>query len=77
MDQQTRRDLFRATGAAGLGLAASRVMTAGEASAHPASGLQPQPIPTASQATGRQPTSLSRRWSPGVCRSSSEWSVTE
>ncbi len=45
MDQQTRRDLFRATGAAGLGLAASRAMTAGEASAQPASGVQPQPNP--------------------------------
>jgi pyruvate dehydrogenase (quinone) len=45
MDQQSRRDLFRVTGAAGLGLFASRALTAGGASAQPAAIVAAQPNP--------------------------------
>ena len=46
MDQQTRRDLFRVSGAAGLGLVASRAMLNGVASAQPAAVVQAQPNPS-------------------------------
>ena len=47
MDQQSRRDLFRVTGAAGLGLVASRALAAGGDSPQPAAVVQAQPNPTA------------------------------
>lgn len=47
MDQQSRRDLFRMTSSAGLGLIASRMLTASGASAEPAAVLQAQPNPPA------------------------------
>jgi pyruvate dehydrogenase (quinone)/pyruvate decarboxylase len=47
MDQQSRRDLFRLTGAAGLGLVASQGLTIGAASAQSAAAVQPQPNPPA------------------------------
>ena len=46
VDQQTRRDLFRVSGAAGLGLVASRAMLNGVASAQPAAVVQAQPNPS-------------------------------
>jgi hypothetical protein len=45
MDQQSRRDLFRVTGAAGLGLVASRALAAGGASAQPAAVVQAPAMP--------------------------------
>jgi hypothetical protein len=57
MDQQSRRDLFRVTGAAGVGLFASRALAAGGASAQPAAVVQTQPNPPAFPGTGRRPTS--------------------
>jgi pyruvate dehydrogenase (quinone) len=45
MNEQTRRDMFRMTGAASLGLVASQAMIAGTASAQPAAHVQPQPNP--------------------------------
>ncbi len=48
MDHQSRRDLFRATGAAGLGLVASRALPSTPAAAQPSevmAAVQPQPSP--------------------------------
>jgi hypothetical protein len=48
MDRQSRRDLFRVTGAEGLGLVASRAIAAGGASSTPpAAVVQAQPDPPA------------------------------
>ena len=46
MDHQTRRDLFRVSGAAGLGLVASRAILTGTASAQSAALVQAQPNPS-------------------------------
>jgi pyruvate dehydrogenase (quinone) len=42
MDRQSRRDLFRATGAVGLGPVASRATTAGVSFAQPTGGVEAQ-----------------------------------
>jgi pyruvate dehydrogenase (quinone) len=46
VDQQTRRGLFRVSGAAGLGLVASRAILTGVAAAEPAALVQAQPNPS-------------------------------
>ena len=46
VDHQTRRDLFRVSGAAGLGLVASRAILTGTASAESAALVQAQPNPS-------------------------------
>ena len=45
MDQQSRRDLFRFTGAAGCSLVAGPALAVGSASAQPAAAVQQQPNP--------------------------------
>ena len=45
MDQQSRRDLFRFTGAAGFGLVAGSALVAGSPVAQPAAVVRQQPNP--------------------------------
>ena len=46
MDHQSRRDLFRATGVAGLGVVASRAVAASAITAQLAAAMEPQPNPS-------------------------------